>query len=138
MRSVPYGIVQLCRLSLCAPNTRTMINLNLLTRVSGYDHEFKKTIIQMIDTRFQRVRSQLLNLLNQRSWASCYLHLEQYLHDLQPYSDESFIADLKNDLKAFKSSRDDQERTHFLQRFLATIELGLAAASAAVEQEELH
>ncbi len=115
-----------------------MINLHLLTRVSGYDNEFKKTIIQMIHTRFERVRTQLLKLLSQRSWASCYLHLEQYLHDLQPYSDESFINDLKNDLKKFKASHDDREREHFLQRFLATIELGLAVAAAAVEEEEQH
>lgn len=113
-----------------------MINLHLLTRVSGYDNEFRKTIVQMIQTRFVRVRTQLQNLLTQRSWASCYLHLEQYLHDLQPYSDEAFINDLKNDLKSFKTSRNDQEREHFLQRFLATIELGLAASAAAIEQEE--
>jgi hypothetical protein len=115
-----------------------MINLHLLTRVSGYDHDFKRTIISMINTRFQRVRTQLLKLIEQRSWASCYLHLEEYLYDLQPYSNQSFVEDLKQDLKRFKNSQCESERERILYRFIATVEFALATASAAVHEDQVE
>ena len=87
-----------------------MINLQLLTKVSGYDSEFRRRVLDMIAVRFERVNKETLDFLQQGRHSAVYLHLKQYLHDLQPYSKLSEMNELKDDLMRLHVSDQPEER----------------------------
>ncbi len=111
-----------------------MINLHLLTKASGFDYEFRCEVIAMIESRFKRVSEQTQSFIEQKRWTACYLHLEHYLCDLQPYSEAEFITDLQRIVKAIRQANSDQQRMLLAKRFLNSVELGLLSARSDIEK----
>lgn len=116
-------------------NTHAMINLTLLSKVSGFDAGFRREIIDMIGKRFARVKDQAYDLMAQQRFTACYLFLEQYLYDLQPYSELTFVDGLKTELKALRLANDNSEKQNIVVHFLNSVELGLVEARIRMEQE---
>lgn len=112
-----------------------MINLHLLTKISGFDKTFRRDIINMMASRFKRVSHNVYRLIGEKRWSACYICLEQYLHDLQPYSEEHFIQALHADLRQLRDAHHEEAKEHSAKRFLSSVELGLAAAAAKVEAD---
>ena len=112
-----------------------MINLTLLSKVSGFDTGFRREIIDMIGKRYARVKEQAYDLMAQHRFTACYLFLEQYLCDLQPYSELTFVDGLKTELKALRSAQGDDEKHRIVTHFLNSVELGLVEARIRMEQE---
>ena len=114
-----------------------MINLHLLAKISGFDKEFRLEIISMIANRYKRVSQNVYRLIEEKRWTAAYISLENYLHDLQPYSEEHFISSLDGDLKRLRAAVSDEVKAASAKRFLSAVELGLAAANAKVEADQL-
>lgn len=112
-----------------------MINLNLLSKVSGCDQAFKNEILKMISSRYNRIRVQAEVLIEQKRWTACYLFFEQYLHDLEPYSQLAFVNDIKEDLRQLRSATTPEDKERMARRFMSTVELGLTTAKAAVDDD---
>lgn len=105
-----------------------MINLHLLTEVSGYDAGFRLKILTMIELRFERVRERTTMLTECQRWTACYLYLEQYLHDLQTYTELSALNRLKHELKLLKRATDPLEKERLSKCLLNDISKGLQEA----------
>ncbi|MCH2199613.1 MAG: hypothetical protein MK081_12610 [Flavobacteriales bacterium] len=105
-----------------------MINYHLLTKISGYDSDFRKQILEMIANRFERANAEALRYVSERRWSANYLLLERYLHDLQPYTQPSFMQELNDNLSLIKEADSDEERDLRTKFLLNTIHNGLVQA----------
>lgn len=112
-----------------------MINLTLLSKVSGFDADFRREIMDMIGKRFLRVKEQAFKLMSEKRYTACFLFLEQYLCDLQPYSELTFVNDLKSELKSLRSAQGNAEKERIVAHFLNSVELGLVESRLRIEQE---
>lgn len=102
-----------------------MINLTLLTTVSGVDTGFCREIVRMIEQRFERMKSRSQQLMSDRRWLACYLHLEQYLADLQPYAETTSLKALESDLKQLRRCKDEAGKERIVRQFLDRVQSGL-------------
>lgn len=102
-----------------------MINLTLLTTVSGVDTGFCREIVRMIEARFERMKARSQQLMSDRRWLACYLHLEQYLADLQPYAESTSLKDLESDLKQLRKCEDEAGKERLVRQFLERVQSGL-------------
>lgn len=112
-----------------------MINLQLLTKVSGYDSTFRRRVLDMIANRFERVNRETLSFLEQKRYAAVYLHLKQYLHDLQPYTRLSEMNELKDQLIKLHDAGTPEEQDMRCKFLLNQIRNGLAQANINLDKE---
>jgi hypothetical protein len=72
-----------------------MINLHLLTRISGNDAEFRAYFITTLKRQVGTVTSKLEAHAEEGNWASAFLLLEHYSELIQPYSQPGYFSELK-------------------------------------------
>jgi len=116
----------------CSANEFKMINLHLLSKVSGFDAEFRNEILNMISTRYARVDQQTRGMMQQGRYMACYLFLEQYVADIQPYTTEEFATKLNVVLRKFKTSHDQEDKITLVEQFLSMIQHGLNSTRSAI------
>lgn len=102
-----------------------MINLHLLTKISGFDSTYRNQITSLISAQAERVSSQVLELLQARKWAHCQVTLERYIHDIQPYCQPSFIEELLQDLDGFSKAEAPEMKEMICKHILNTIQNSL-------------
>ena len=103
-----------------------MINYHLLSKISGFDSNFRKEIESMIKLRFERVNRDVIKLVTEERWSAAYLYMKDYLHDIQPYTQPSFVNGLVNLLDEFRSSSLAEERSMHMKTLLSTIRRSLS------------
>ncbi len=113
-----------------------MINLHLLSKVSGFDADFRNEILNMISVRYARVDQQTRGMMQQGRFLACYLFLEQYVADIQPYTTEEFAAKLNAILRKFKTSPDQDDKIALAEQFLGMIQQGLNTTRIAISGSE--
>lgn len=121
----------------CSANEFKMINLHLLSKVSGFDADFRNEILNMIAARYTRVGQQTRGMMQQGRFMACYLFLEQYVADIQPYTDDAFTARLNGLLRAFKVTPEPSEKVAIAEQFLGLIQTGLNTTRAAISGSDL-
>ncbi len=109
-----------------------MINLHLLTKISGYDSNFRKQVLQLIVTQFESVRDQALEFIKEDRWNACQILFERYLHDLQPYCQASFLEELKTLYNTMKTAQDKEIKALCAKRFINTLQNGLVDAKSSL------
>lgn len=109
-----------------------MINLHLLTKISGYDSNFRKQVLQLIVTQFESVRDQALDFINAGRWNACQILFERYLHDLLPYCQASFLEELKTLYNTMKTAQDKEIKELCAKRFINTLQNGLVDAKSSL------
>lgn len=114
-----------------------MINLQLLSKVSGFDAEFRNEILNMISARYSRVDDQTRSMLQQGRHMACYLFLEQYVSDIQPYTNAEFATKLNVLLREFKATSDVEVKEAVAEQFLALIQQGLSSTRVAISGSNL-
>lgn len=114
-----------------------MINLHLLSKVSGFDADFRNEILNMIAARYTRVDQQTRGMMQQGRYMACYLFLEQYVADIQPYTTEEFATKLNLVLRKFKTSQDQEDKIALVEQFLSMIQHGLNSTRSAISGAEL-
>lgn len=120
-----------------------MINLHLLTKISGYDSSFRKQMLQLIINQYESVKEQTIRFIDEERWNACHILFERYLHDLQPYCQARFLEELQTLFMTMKAAEDSEIKTLCAKRFMNTVQNGLAQAKkdilgATVTKESAH
>ena len=102
-----------------------MINLHLLTKISGFDSTYRNQITSLISSQAERVSNQVHELLKAQKWAYCQVTLEKYIHDIQPYCQRSFIDGLLQDLDGFAKAEAPEVKEMICKHILNTIQNSL-------------
>ena len=105
-----------------------MINLHLLTKISGYDSSFRKQMLQLIINQYESVKEQTIRFIDEERWNACHILFERYLHDLQPYCQARFLEELQTLYMAMKTSEDGEIKSLCAKRFMNTVQNGMAEA----------
>lgn len=113
-----------------------MINLHLLTKISGYDSNFRKEVLQLIIKQYENVRLEAMKFMEEERWNACQLLFDRYLHDLQPYCQASFLDDLKTLYNTMKTAQDTEIKSLCAKRFLNSLQNGIVEAQAAMMNVE--
>ncbi|MFM1932025.1 MAG: hypothetical protein RL226_1328 [Bacteroidota bacterium] len=98
-----------------------MVNLHLLTKISGFDSEYRKQITQLIAAQAEKVSDQVLELLRDHKWAYCQVILERYIHDIQPYCQPSFTESLIENLDGFAHTDEPAAKEMICKHILNSI-----------------
>lgn len=109
-----------------------MINLHLLTKISGYDSSFRKQMLQLIINQYESVKEQTIRFIDEERWNACHILFERYLHDLQPYCQARFLDELQTLYMTMKSAEDNEIKSLCAKRFMNTVQNGLAEAKRAI------
>jgi hypothetical protein len=115
-----------------------MINLHLLTRISGNDAEFRTYFLRSLNKQADQVISQLDAYCQDQNWASAYLLLEHYSNKIQPYAQPGYFSDLRASISSIPKLANELARLetirgciHKLEQLTAPQELyGAVALSA--------
>ncbi|MFT4778943.1 MAG: hypothetical protein ACI923_001477 [Flavobacteriales bacterium] len=113
---------------MCYENASIMINLHLLTKISGYDSNFRKQVLQLIINQFETVRDHAFKFIEEERWNACQILFERYLHDLQPYCQAGFLEELQTMCNTMKTAEDNEIKILCVKRFVNTLQNGLVDA----------
>lgn len=102
-----------------------MINLHLLTKISGFDSTYRNQITSLISSQAMNVSAQVLEMLQAKRWAYCQVTLEKYIHDIQPYCQPSFITTLLEDLDGFTKAEAPELKEMICKHILNSIQNNL-------------
>lgn len=109
-----------------------MVNFHLLTKISGYDSDFRRQIVEMILIRFDRVDSDLRELIDDDRWSAVLHLLGEYLNEIEPYTQPSHLNGFRNGLQQIESESDGVVRKQKAVQLLESIAFGLQEAKRAV------
>jgi hypothetical protein len=98
-----------------------MLNLQLITKISGKDMAFRNAIISTIQKEAQRTSDQLTRAAQEERWMLCYTLVHSYLLKIQPYANLTFLNQLKEHIESLRSSKNDFERRHLAKELAGKI-----------------
>lgn len=98
-----------------------MLNLQLITKISGKDMAFRNTIISIIQKEAQRTSEVLNNAAQEERWMLCYTVVHSYLLKIQPYANLTFLNQLKYHIESLRSSKNNLERRHLATKIALEI-----------------
>lgn len=113
-----------------------MINLHLLTRISGNDSEFRAYFLNSLNKQAHQVTSQLELYFEDRNWASAYLLLEHYSQKIQPYSQPGYFSDLRKIIVSIPTIANINDRMSAIRMCIDKLQL-LTLSHEIHEAEEL-
>lgn len=85
-----------------------MINIYLLSKISGTDMEFRQRIVRMIFSKAGKFRSSFEHMARIRNWNSCYYLLLDFYNQVTPYCTVAFLKDLQKAIEILSESRDEK------------------------------
>lgn len=100
-----------------------MINLHLLTRISGNDSEFRTYFLNSLNKQAEQVTSQLETYFEESNWASAYLLLEHYSQKIQPYSQPGYFSDLRKSIASVPKIANSIERLEAIRACIDKLQL---------------
>jgi hypothetical protein len=109
-----------------------MVNFHLLTKISGYDSDFRRQIVEMIRIRFERVDTDLRDLIEDDRWSAVFHLLGEYFLEIEPYTQPSHHNGLTEGLHQIKEIEEDAIRKQRAVQLLESIAFGLEEARRAV------
>lgn len=98
-----------------------MLNLQLITKISGKDMAFRNAIISTIQKEAQRTSDELSSAAQGKRWMLCYTLVHSYLLKVQPYANLTFLNQLKQHIESLRSSSNDLERRHLATKLAEQI-----------------
>ncbi len=112
-----------------------MLNLQLITKISGKDMAFRNTIITIIQKEAQRTSEELNKAAKDERWMLCYTVVHSYLLKIQPYANLTFLNQLKQHIERLRSSKNLLERRHLAQQLAEQISSITQDQSASLKNE---
>ena len=98
-----------------------MLNLQLITKISGKDMAFRNAIINTINQEAVNTFNLLKNAAQEQRWMLCYTLVNSYLLKIQPYANLTFSNQLKSQINRLRSSFNDLERRHLVSQIASSI-----------------
>lgn len=81
-----------------------MLNLQLITKVSAKDYQFRSKLMELIATDAQVFIQNMSNKRAQEDWASCYVLAKNYFTKIRPYLHLSYFNDMMSKVDTIKSA----------------------------------
>lgn len=98
-----------------------MLNLQLITKISGKDMAFRNAIIDTIEKEATNTRALLKNAAHEKRWMLCYTLVNSYLLKIQPYANLTFLNHLKAQIDRLRKSMNELERRHLVSQISKSI-----------------
>ena len=98
-----------------------MLNLQLITKISGKDMAFRNAIINTINQEAVNTSNLLKNAAQEQRWMLCCTLVNSYLLKIQPYANLTFSNQLKAQINRLRSSLNDLERRHLVSQIAGSI-----------------
>lgn len=111
-----------------------MINLHLLTKISGKDHGFRKSILKMVSKGASAVIVESKKASSSEDWNKCYVILRNYISSIQPYCQLSYFNSLYGKLEQLKESEKKNLKRDAYTSIVESINKSLVSLTSSPEK----
>jgi hypothetical protein len=87
-----------------------MINLHLLTRISGNDAEFRTYFISALKRQVSAVIAKLDDYAEEGNWSPAFLLLDHYSGLIPPYSQPGYFSELQRNIAKIPTLSNNTSR----------------------------
>ncbi len=102
-----------------------MIDLQLLSKISVDDSQFRKSIVQKIKAKADLFFRKFNKSVKDENWNSCFYQMHDFYRQVTPYCQVSFLNEFQKGLKVLSYSESEIEKREICLTLLDKLKEGL-------------
>ena len=118
--------------------TLVMLNLHLITKISGKDNQFRNEIFEILAIEAEEWISRGKKSLQEEKWALFQCEMGTFLKKIQPIIQTTAFNEIQSKLEAFQSSTESLVKYKTGHQLLSNLRNGIIGAQISSTEPEIR